>query len=292
MPIDTRREMQHIWDEYARYYNQIGEEVVWFRFDTVESRWDDIYDEGGKTYLTGIRTPILWVDQIEDPEQYSGEGRRPTQRIRFAVSSVDLARRGISTYEAHGNMIGQDKPAAPSPAQIGRPTTNWLDDRLNDVIFYDQRYWAVSNFQIRGRLKSQDMIIGVAALELNPEDESVFDFFPWDDASYTPAVDVSQVDTLDIVVSALDDVEIYFRDETTQELLSLIGTWESFATSDDGTQPLPVDFSQQENGLLLLDIRNLDIDKFPYYWWLTQITDDGTEYKVYQGTIFYAHEDT
>lgn len=180
MPVDPRREMEHIHDEYERYYRQIGEEIVWFQFDPEGSRWDDLFDEGGRTYKPGVRLPALWVDQIEDPEQYSSEGRRPRQRFRCAVSARELVNRGIghAGEEAHGRRLDDPELPAPSPAQDGRPLAAWLDDRLNDVLFYDRRFYAVSNFQIRGRAQFADAIIGVSALELIPDDESVYDFFP------------------------------------------------------------------------------------------------------------------
>jgi hypothetical protein len=178
MPVDVRREMAHIYKEYQSYYRVIGEEIYWFRFDTTQSRWDDIYDEGGRHYLPAIRVPALWVDQIEDPEQYSGEGRRPRQRFRGAVSVAELRQRGISDTETHGRRDIDAPPGPPDPPQPGRPIGVWLDDRLNDVLYYDGRFYSVSNFQIRGRAQFADSIIGISALELIVEDESVFDFFP------------------------------------------------------------------------------------------------------------------
>lgn len=178
MPVDVRREIAHINKEYESYYRVIGEEVVWFKFDPVASRFDDVYDEGGRRYLPGIRIPALWLDQVEDPEQYSGEGRRPRQRLRFAVSAEEIKQRGVGAEEAHSRRLNDEPPPPPSPPQLGRPEAPWLDDRLNDVIYYDHRYYTISNFQIRGRAQYTDAIIGVSALEMIVEDETVFDFFP------------------------------------------------------------------------------------------------------------------
>lgn len=187
--LDTRREVAHIWREYSRYQRIIGEEVVWFKFDTEGSEYDSVYEEGGRDYERGIRLPILWVDQVEDPEQYQQDGgRRPQQRIRFAVSANVLKRACISTSEAHGRELDTPQNVRTGPVpQLGRPTVPWLDDRLNDVIYYDKRFYSISNYQIRGRAKHDDVIIGVSGLELIPDDESIWDKFPrgnyWGDLS-------------------------------------------------------------------------------------------------------------
>jgi hypothetical protein len=163
--IDTRREASNVYKQLALYQNTVGEAVIWFKFDP-ESTYDSVYDEGGRNYLTGISVPILWVDQIEDPEFYSAEGRRPTQRIRFACSARTINETSIDATEAHGGRTWDDKGDKP-----------WWNDRLNDVIYYDGRFYEISNFQIRGRAR-QDFIIGVSGIETQPEDERVWDLFP------------------------------------------------------------------------------------------------------------------
>jgi hypothetical protein len=164
--IDTRREVNHVFKEMNRYQNKIGEAVIWFKFDLASS-YDSVYDEGGKNYLKGIAVPVLWVDQMEESEAYAAEGRRPTQRIRFACSARSIDETGIDSTEAHGGRLWDTKPS-------GKP---WWDDRLNDLIYYDGRFYEISNFQIRGRAR-QDVVIGVSGIETQPEDERVWDMFP------------------------------------------------------------------------------------------------------------------
>lgn len=167
--IDSRREVENIYRQLDRYQAQIGESVIWFKFDVDGSEYDRVYDEGNRVYLPGRPVPILWVDQIEATENYTPEGRRPTQRIRLAVSSRAINEAGIGAAEAHGGRTWDTKPLndedEPQP---------WWDDRLNDVFYYDGRYYEVSNFQIRGRSR-HDVIIGVSGIETQPDDERVFD---------------------------------------------------------------------------------------------------------------------
>lgn len=278
MPIDTRRELGHIWREYQRYYRQVGEEVVWFKFDIDKSEYDDIYDTGGRSYRAGIRMPILWVDQIEDPEQYSEMGRRPTQRIRFAVSSRMMTNRGISTYEAHGHQLSSPRPDAPHPPQPGRAESPWLDDRLNDVLFYDDRFYSISNFQIRGRVKNKDAIIGVAGLELIPEDESVFDFFPYGDKMMDFQHDETAVENLDIFVRLGDSQSVTVEFDVTQ----LEGEWSAFIENENGRTAITATVTDTD---VELDLSTLT-DEFPYTWELLQTTPSGQTFTVFRGNIY------
>lgn len=164
--MDTRRETAHVFKEFGRYHNKIGEAVIWFKFD-LDSEYDDVYDETGRSFRPGVAVPVLWIDQIEDSENYSPEGRRPTQRVRFACSARSIGEAGIGSTEAHGGRLWDDKPE-------GKP---WWDDRLNDIVYYDGRYYEISGFNIRGRAR-QDVIIGVTGIETQPGDELVFDLFP------------------------------------------------------------------------------------------------------------------
>lgn len=272
MTVDYRREVAYVWKQFNAFYATIGEEVVWFPFDTVESRYDDIYDEGAKTYRTGIRMPALWVDQIEDPEQYSAEGRRPTKRLRFAVSARSLQERGVATFDSHGRRMYDVPPVPPDPSQLGRPESPWLDDRLNDVVFYDGRFFAVSDFQIRGRAKEMDLIIGVSAIEIDPRDENLWDLFPWNTPWGDPATNYDDFETLDLVARASDDLtaEIHFDADLTGS------TWVATVDTASGTvlAAFGVDVSGQSSGDLVLSLSPEVVDTLStgtkYRWKLVQ----------------------
>jgi len=165
--IDSRREANHIWKEFGRFQHQVGENVVWFCFDTANSQYDDVYDEGGRKYKPGLNVAVLWIDQVEGTEQYTPEGKRPSQSLRFAVAARMLYESGISDREAHGHRVWD----------AGLINETWFEDRLNDVVYYDGRYYEVVNFQIRGRIR-EDVIIGVTGTETYPEDDTVFDYTP------------------------------------------------------------------------------------------------------------------
>ena len=165
--MDTRREVRQIWKHFDRYQRDIGEGLIYFRFDADESHYDRVYDEGFRQYLPGKVIPILWVDQQEATEDYAPEGRRPTQRLRLAVSAKNMYEAGFSVTETHGNRVYDT-----SPSDI------WRRDRMHDMCYYDGRYWEISAYQIRGRAKGEDVIIGITAIESFPDDDMSFDFPP------------------------------------------------------------------------------------------------------------------
>ena len=177
MVLDLRRESARMNRELDRFQEVFGESVVWFRFDT-ETKFDNVYDTANRQYHPGIEITFLYLDQLEDPEQYSDNGRRPTMRLRGAIAIDTAIEMGLPADEAHGNRTWDSRPET-DPPEVGRPLVPWIDDRNNDVLYYDGRFWAVSNFQIRGRMQGQDQIIGVTAIESDPTDEMAWDEFPW-----------------------------------------------------------------------------------------------------------------
>lgn len=165
--MDPRREATQIAKHFERFHHTFGEAIIYFRFNADDSVYDRVYDEGFRRYHRGVRIPILWVDQMEAVEDYSPEGRRPTQRIRMAVSARPMYESGISITEVHGNGLSD---TSPSPV--------WRRDRVNDIFWYDSRFFEVSGFQIRGRLQGEDVIIGITGIESFHADDMSLDFPP------------------------------------------------------------------------------------------------------------------
>lgn len=165
--MDPRREVVAIYKHFNRYHDNIGEAMLYHLFDVDRSEYDEVYDEGFRRYGRGIRIPILWIDQMEAVEDYAPEGRRPTQRMRCAVSARNMYEAGVSVTEVHGNQLSDT-----SPSDV------WRRDRMHDIFWYDNRYWEVSGFQIRGRVKGEDVIIGVTGIETFVSDDMILDVLP------------------------------------------------------------------------------------------------------------------
>lgn len=165
--MDIRREVREVWKHFGRYQDDVGETIIYYRFDVENSAYDNVYDEGFRRYEPGVWIPILWVDESEATEDYAPEGRRPTQRVRVAVSALDVHQAGLSVAEVHGNRLTDESPSIV-----------WRYDRVHDIFYYSNRYYEVSSFQVRGRAKGEDVIVGITGIETYPEDDALFDYLP------------------------------------------------------------------------------------------------------------------
>ena len=109
MSVDMRREHAYQQRMMRDLQGHIGETVLWFRFDVSGSQYHDVYDEGNKQYLPPLLIPFIWLDQVEDPKQYTDVGRRPTMRLRGAVATEQaLATRiGLQVLQAGRVQLAQ-----------------------------------------------------------------------------------------------------------------------------------------------------------------------------------------
>ena len=158
--VDVRREAEHVWENYRRYARQTGETVVWYELQpfgstaSTDSLYDDVYDEGlsstgGLRYQDGIVVPVLQLNEVEDTKRAQADGRLVVQTMTGVGSVKDFRDAGISNvseYRTH----------------------------LNDMFFYDGRYYSVTGYCVRGRAKD-DVIIGFEGIEKYVDQEFSFD---------------------------------------------------------------------------------------------------------------------
>ena len=152
--MDDRRELNHIFKQYNHFVGGMGEIVLWFELDTTHSTKHPVYDESpNKVWFPPARVTVVHIDQTEMPEQTGHDGRHTTNMIRFGVTAQSLREAGVS--HVHGQA----------------------QQHLNDVIAWDSRYFAITSYQIRGRVRA-DVVIGVTAVEIFEFEEMVFDTVP------------------------------------------------------------------------------------------------------------------
>lgn len=159
--MDARRELAAIRRHYREYHRKVGESVIWYEFQpfgnaasSSGSYFDDVYDEGyqgngGRKYKNGVVIPVLMVQETEDQKRSIPEGRQPVEVVNLAASVEDMRSAGIENvweYKSH----------------------------LNDLFQYDGRYFTVTSYKVRGRLRD-DVIVVVEGLEVYYQQEFPFD---------------------------------------------------------------------------------------------------------------------
>jgi hypothetical protein len=167
--MDPRREIDLISKHYRRHDRGVGETVWWFEFipfgdDAVtESVFDPVYDDSpsgyfpqddpdgtaGRKYRKPIKFPVLWIEENEDDSRPIEQGRIPVQTVQLAASLDEVRKHGMS-------MPYEYKP------------------HLNDIFFYDRRYYTVNRFRVRGRAQN-DLILLVTGLEIYEEHDRSMD---------------------------------------------------------------------------------------------------------------------
>ena len=164
--MDSRKELSLINKHIRQHNREAGETILWFEFvpwanaASAGSIYDDVYDEGkpgdgGRSYAGGLVIPTIYVEEIEDQYTLHDDGRQPTQNILVTVLFADMISAGLSNpweYETH----------------------------LNDTFMYDNRWYKVWEYRVRGRLPSE-VVIGIKGFEIYVDQE-----FPYDPGPPNP----------------------------------------------------------------------------------------------------------
>lgn len=143
-------------EKHVRNRNEIaGEHLYWYQFQPSPiSTYDDVYDEGavgslGRRYLPPVKVPTIYAVEEEDAMVLREDGRKPTQNAMFTI----LLRDAIA---AHITNPGE------------------YNTHLNDLILYDDRFYKLASYVVRGRMDGE-VTIRIAAYETFLDEEFVFD---------------------------------------------------------------------------------------------------------------------
>jgi hypothetical protein len=170
--MDSRVEQSLINKHIRQHNREVGEVIYWFEFDpgvplypgstlfpsssTVPElpTYDDVYDEGapgdrGRRYAGGLAIPTIYVEEIEDQFTLQDDGRQVTQNISVTLLYKDVEAAGVS-----------------DPAEYGK--------HLNDIFYYDNRYYKVWEYRVRGRLPDE-ILVAVRGFEVFVDQEFPFD---------------------------------------------------------------------------------------------------------------------
>lgn len=159
--MELRRELRHIWKNYDWYQMHFTESVLWYEFipfgnnPATDSYLDPVYDEavegtGGRRYKDPVILNTILATETEDQRRAIPEGRNPLLLVHLVFSVRDLLVSGLSnTWEYQGH--------------------------LNDMFYYQDRFYSVNGYRVRGRLKHEDAMIVVEGIEVEVPEEMAND---------------------------------------------------------------------------------------------------------------------
>ena len=160
---DVRKELSLI-NKHIRQHGRVaGSNIVWFPFigfsEDNGSMWDDVYDEGapgqgGREYGEPIVLPTIYIDEQEDRFTLQEDGRQPTQNVYVVMLFADVKLAGLAMPHEY-------------------------DLHLNDVFYYDGRYFKVNQYRVRGHIQ-EEVVIGVHGFEVYVDQEFTLDPGPAD----------------------------------------------------------------------------------------------------------------
>lgn len=141
--------------------SDVGESVIWYVYNTIQSgasQYDDVYDEGtpgsgGKTYMPGVKIPTIYAAEFEDSYRSIPDGIKLTQTIRLTFLLKDFLKAGIDT-----------------PGEY--------NEHINDMFKYEDRYYRVSDYSAKGRMKSNEALVAVQGFEVFLDEEMPYDLGP------------------------------------------------------------------------------------------------------------------
>lgn len=144
--------VNYVHKRYRWYRNYVGTKVKWYEFDPVTTTKDDVYDEGPeRRWKTPFELPVMVVIRDEERETPREEGFYTLGTIHLTFGTKMAAQAGMTdplTARRHLHDRFQF-----DYDELGRPV-----------------WWEVRRFQISGRLKNYEVVIGVDATQLSPEE--------------------------------------------------------------------------------------------------------------------------
>jgi hypothetical protein len=142
----VKRHLGEVQKAFRWYQRTIGTTVIWYAFDRAATTKDDIYDEGPeRRWKPGFVLPVLHVARTERAETAREEGY-------YDMGSAHLV---ISPHQAAA--AGLDDP--------------WdAESQLFDRFLWDGTVFEVRTWQIQGRMRRFEVVVGATAQEVAPEE--------------------------------------------------------------------------------------------------------------------------
>lgn len=129
---------------------QVGTTVDYYRFDSADTEYHDVYDEGtgaGRRYFLHFPMPVIHASHTEARREDRPEGFYAPADSLHLTASYDQLR--------HIGMTRADIKSA-----------TYLTDR----IVYDNIVFTVTSMQVLGQIQDRDIIVGIDAMRVGPDE--------------------------------------------------------------------------------------------------------------------------
>lgn len=149
----VKRYERQVERSYRRYQYKVGTVITWYEFDPTASQINDpdnLYDEDDPSvnwakYHHGFELPILSIIRDEDREGPREEGMYTGGTAHISFGFHQAVQAGMHD-----------------------PSNSIL--HLRDRFWWDGFYWDVRRFQPSGRLHRDEVVVGVDAQKISPEE--------------------------------------------------------------------------------------------------------------------------
>lgn len=131
------------------YAENNGDWLAYLRFDPLSTVMHDVYDEatsGGLKYHPAVRMECLHVTHVEGGNEDSDLGFYYNDDLDATIAFDLFLQAGMSMADIQ--------------------TGNYLKDR----VIYDRKLFAVKQLAVQGQVQQRDIIIGLSATQLKPDE--------------------------------------------------------------------------------------------------------------------------
>lgn len=129
-----------------------GQVILWYSFDLATSHIDPIYDvgdsgaDGGRSWKAPFAIPVLSVIRTEGAEESEEQGLYSSDSLHLVISYDQAGKVGLTDIDHRS------------------------DDYLNDRFVWNDTVYTPTKIQARGLVRHQYTVIGIDALQVNPEE--------------------------------------------------------------------------------------------------------------------------
>jgi len=142
-------ETNEIHDAIEGHIRQVGDEILYYRFNTDDSVMHDIYDEGdgvGRVYDGPYRIPTIHVTREEGLNQDTDTGFYYNDGIHITAGYQQFVNSGLTKMDIEHHLY------------------------LKDRFVYDGRVFRVTRIEVLGQIQKRDLVVGIDATQVKPDE--------------------------------------------------------------------------------------------------------------------------